>query len=183
MRSLLAVGLLSGLSIVVPSSPACACDCASLSRDEALARADAVFVGVVTDVATPWRWLMWSSADPVTVTFDVDTAYKGVVPAEARVRTARESPSCGYPFEVGQRYLVYVDVQADGTWATTLCDGNQTVDETTALPIGGYPPVADMTQPRRWWPLGAAALAVGALAVVVFIARVRRRRRNAPADS
>lgn len=184
LGSVLAVGFLAGLGVVGPSAPACACDCGTLPAHEALARADAVFTGVVVGVAAPLRWLEWSSADPVTVSFEVDTVYKGDVPANARVQTARESPSCGYPFEKGQRYLVYVNIQPDGTWTTTLCDGNQVVLATTALPAGGYPPGPAEVYPRPWWPFAlSAALAVGALAVVLLLGRARRRRRSAPAGS
>jgi len=184
LGSVLAVGFLAGLGVVGPSAPACACDCGTLPAHEALARADAVFTGVVVDVAPPFRWREWSSADPVTVSFDVDRVYKGDVPANARLQTARESPSCGYPFEKGRRYLVYVTIRPDGTFTTTLCDGNQEVRATTALPAGGYPPGPAVAYPRPWWLIALpAALAGGALVVVVLLVRARRRRRAAEAGS
>lgn len=178
LRSFLVVGLLAGFGVLVPSAPACACDCGPLPAEEALAGADAVFAGVVADVASPWRGLTRSSADPVTVTFDVGTVYKGAVPVNARVQTARESPSCGYPFVAGQRYLVHVRVDADGIWRTGLCDGNQLLDAATALPEGGYPPGPAVTYSRQWpWPvLLSVALAAGALIAAVLLVRARRRR-------
>jgi len=155
-----------------------------MSADEAVARADLVFEGVAVDVAVPWRGPFLSSADPVIVTFDVSTVYKGDVPANARVQTVRDSASCGYRFEAGERYLVHVYLKEDGTWGTGLCDGNQLIKAATALPAGGYPPGPAVAYPRDWglWPVVVAAvLAAGALAAVVLVVRARRRRPSASA--
>jgi len=186
LRSVFVVGLIAGLGVLVPSTPACACSCGSMSAEEAVARADAVFVGVAVDVNTPWRGPLVSSADPVTVTFDVGTVYKGDVPANARVQTVRDTASCGYRFEEGQRYLVHVYVGEDGIWATGLCDGNQLIEATTALPASGYPPGPAVAYPRDWalWPVvGAAVLAAGAVAAVLLLVRARRRRPAPPASA
>ncbi|MBX6751268.1 MAG: hypothetical protein IRY85_16655 [Micromonosporaceae bacterium] len=184
LRSLLVVGLLAGFGALLPSTPACACSCGALSAEEAVARADVVFVGVAVEVTVPWRGPLSSSGDPVTVTFDVSTVYKGDVPANARVRTVRDSATCGYPFVAGQRYLVHADRRTDGTWTTSLCDGNQPVDAATVLPAGGYSPGPAVAYPGEWpWGvLVAAALAAGALVVAGLLFRARRRRAAPPAS-
>jgi hypothetical protein len=177
LRSIVVVGLFAGVSVLVPSTPACACSCGSMSAEEAMARADAVFVGVVVDVVFPWQWPLASSADPVIATFEVDAVYKGDVPVNVRVQTVRDSASCGYPFEEGQRYLIHADQQTDGFWTTGLCDGNQRVDAATVLPAGGYGPGPAVIYPRGPWPvLGAAVVAAGVLLVLLVFVRTRRRR-------
>jgi hypothetical protein len=182
LRSLTAVGLLVGLAVLVPAAPACACSCPAVTAEEAVENAGVVFAGTVVAVDVPWRWLAVSGADPVTVTFEVGTVYKGAAPINARLQTARDGASCGYDFTPGSRYLVHVLIDQEGTWTTNACDGNRRLPAGTALPPSGYAPLPAVTHPGTWpgpvLILGAA-LAAGAVVAVLLVLGSRRRRRAA----
>jgi len=174
----LSVATLVGLGVLVgPAAPACACSCAGpVGPAEAADRSTAVFSGTVRDVDRPWG-LMTSSADPVAVTIEVAEVYKGEVPAEVVVSTAAESPSCGYHFEVGGRYLVFADGALDDL-RTGLCSGNRDL-ASVSNPFGGGGPPATGGVGSGWPAAGtyAGLVAGGALALVLIFwwwPRIRR---------
>ena len=79
-----------------------------LSPDEELPNYDAVFSGKVTDIEeTNPDDQMFSSADSILVTLDVDTVWKGDKQETITVKTAQSSASCGFYFENNQEYIVY----------------------------------------------------------------------------
>ena len=82
-------------------SVAHACKCAEPEAPSAaLASAQAVFQGEVASID--------DSGSERLVTLRVPKAWKGIESAEeVRVRTRKESAACGFPFEVGQSYLIY----------------------------------------------------------------------------
>ena len=87
-----------------------ACSCVdSGSPSEALGRADAVFAGEATAVQVWSRsWPIISSADRVSVRFDVNRIWKGPRSDTITIKTVRSEVSCGYEFEEGRKYIVYV---------------------------------------------------------------------------
>jgi hypothetical protein len=183
LRAAAIVGLLAGFGVVVGATPAFACSCKLFSPQEMFDRSDVVFVGTATaledsNAAGP----TFSSADPITVTFDVSEVRKGTVPASAKVRTARSEISCGYEFAKGGHYLVYAGVDTDGAWVTGLCQGTTVVPveeprpTTSAAPTTTFaaaPPVAQSSS--RGWVIGLGAGLVG-LAAAGWLVRWRRRR-------
>jgi hypothetical protein len=190
LRSVLVVGLLAGLGVLVQQAPACACSCMEVTPAEAYAFADAVFIGTAVDVDQPWRGPMRSSADPVTVTFDVTAVSKGAVPANARLQTAFDGASCGYDFVAGTRYLVYVHIGEDGVWTSGLCSGNEVLAAGAQFPSGAAPngaqapgPPVDHPSDLPWALIAAAAVVVALVATLVGIAVVRSRRRAAAASN
>ncbi len=74
---------------------------------EAFSRATAVFAGEVTGIEDPPPSSVASSADPVTVTFDVSEAWKGAGNGTREITTPMSGASCGYEFQSGEEYLVY----------------------------------------------------------------------------
>ena len=83
---------------------------------EAADQSAAVFAGEVASADTA------ATSDGVRlvrVTFRVLGAFKGV-DKEAVVYTSDNSAACGFPFEVGEQYLVYAG-EADGRLHTGLC--------------------------------------------------------------
>lgn len=90
-----------------------ACLCASSgSPKEAMAKADAVFLGKVIAVHLPGPTLrngqpVISSADMVKVDFRVSKVWKGPRREILTVETERSEISCGFEFEEGRRYIVY----------------------------------------------------------------------------
>ena len=93
------LGLVTAGLFLAPVAPACACSCA------------------------PFRIFGGSSADPVTVEFEVSEVHKGDVPARMTLTTAMDGASCGYAFREGGRYLVFAADYGSGL-STGLCSGN-----------------------------------------------------------
>jgi hypothetical protein len=176
------VGLLATVGVLVRAEPACACSCVAFTDAEAMARADAVFAGTVVDVDSSVLGSLLSSTDPVTVTLQVSTVYKGDVPAEVQVKTVASEVSCGYPFGEGSRYLVHVQIDEAGDWNTGLCSNNKVLpaagEPTTGpVPTVGYPPTPVSQPPTRQlpWVLFVAAGAAATAIAVLLLVRARRR--------
>lgn len=162
LRRLLVVLVLVATSLtVVSAGPAFACSCAVL--DDHLDRADAAFVGVVTEVDEP-AGRIFSSADAVTVRFAVERVQKGAVGDDVELTTVAEQASCGYDFTEGHRYQVFA---TDGQ--TGLCAGNEELG-IAATPRAAAPQ-PDPFPTALWITVGGLLLLVGTLGVVL----VRRR--------
>lgn len=109
------------LSLIFSLDLVYACSCATgLSVEGKYQTVDAIFIGKVTKIDRPAFSI--SSADPVKVTFDVSKAYKGNFEKGFIVETAKESASCGYPFNEEGEYLVYATLN-EGRYETNLCSG------------------------------------------------------------
>ncbi len=109
--------------------PAAACSCVEPGPPAAEAvRADAVFAGEVVGVEPVAR----QGLPRLRVTFALTAVWKGVPEGDTvSVHTARDSSTCGYPFELGERYLVYAHATPDGL-ATGIC--SRTRRESAAAP-------------------------------------------------
>jgi hypothetical protein len=123
MRASPLVVALGGLIISAASAHhACACSCAPSDFYADFAGSDAVFIGEVLDISSPGP----EYPPLVSVTLRVETAWKGAsVSSTTHVVTASMGASCGFPFRVGTRYLVYayrpgVPPAPDELWAS-LC--------------------------------------------------------------
>src|SRR5262245_4866824 len=97
---------LIGLAVIVAAwSDARGCSCAlPPTFAEAFQGSDAIFLGEVTAVESAgpeyYPGMVW-------VQFRVDRSWKGDPSATTRLLTSASSASCGFPFAVGSRYLVY----------------------------------------------------------------------------
>jgi len=120
----------------VTQTLACSCVAEPLSR--AVSSADYIFLGTVLlrQDPPPDPSGVMSSMDPVYFHATVERTLKGELLSPAVVVTARESASCGYPFQRGTRYLIFGyratgtaggPSQAESTLSTTLC--SQTTDK------------------------------------------------------
>lgn len=202
------------LSVVAfaPASTALACRCVRSAPADALARAAAVFEGRVLEV-TPVRDgapvelgepcvsgnCDERSSEPtpesvmttVEVRFSITRQWKGVTSEEIRVRTARDSAACGFPFEVGEDYLVYASAEQGGALSTGLCDRTARVadasEDLTALDSPGDVPVDVQDEeptrpdepPARGGCASCAASGQGApLGLLVLAPLALRRRRH-----
>lgn len=151
--------LLTGLAIVsatIVGAPfaeddrAHACSCVSTSLDEAMDRADVVFVGRLT--ATDADELMEGGAmsdEAGTFQFAVSGYYKtsGDLRTEAvDVRSALVSESCGIGLALADEYVIFArrrgddrfwgrDVEPDEL-VSTFCDGNRQFDPTVERRLG-----------------------------------------------
>ena len=109
------------------SQTANACTCIGVgSACEAYGTAGAVFVGTVVsvrekerakDIATARAEGDWGSR---TYKFSVEQPYLGVAGTEVEVLTGSGGGDCGYPFAIGQRYLVYAN-RGKTNLITSIC--------------------------------------------------------------
>ncbi len=110
--------------LAIETEPAYACSCVPpRPPHEELARATAVFTGKVVGLSKPFS-VFGSSADPIKVTFQVYTVWKGPVNQTITITTSRSGASCGYTFEKGGEYLVYAD-GTENSLAVSLCSRTQ----------------------------------------------------------
>ena len=143
---LAAAGLLAALAY---PQTVHACSCVEFTRAELFERAESVFAGEATSVKAPFRIpFTGSGLDPVTVEFAVSEVWKGPQQAVLTVRTARSEASCGYDFQEGGKYIVYV---RDGE--TGLCSGTmptwRAFEDITTLGAGWQPDPTPETVPRQ----------------------------------
>ena len=132
-RAVLAT-LVAGLLVPLAAAPAYACSCVSESVSAQAKRADAVFVGTITErsSAATTTGGIWSSTDEVTYNVQVDEVYKGSVRATQQVVSVLSGASCGLEVELGRRYLLFPRADAadpmeptpaPGQFVGSLCDG------------------------------------------------------------
>jgi hypothetical protein len=116
------VAALAGLALALagPAAPAWACSCLRVTPAEALAAADLAFSGTVTEIAQTTGTGSSGGMPVLAVTMDVSSVWKGPVAGSLVVETPTDSPACGFPFAVGETYLVYAN-EAGGHWSTGLC--------------------------------------------------------------
>ena len=133
--------------LVIGTESAYACSCALPGPlDEELINASAVFTGKVVKLAEPIGGIgPISSADPIKVTFQVYTVWKGSVSQMTTITTARSGASCGYTFEKGGEYIVYAD-GSENSLSVSLCSRTQpfdTAEDDLAILGIGDAPLAD----------------------------------------
>ena len=115
----IAVAALAAVSAAV--EPASACSCARGDPRAALQRADAAFVGAVTERREKRpEGPFVSSADPVTLVFSVERVMKGDLGRTVEVETVSSGASCGIEVPVGGRTGLFLT--RDGSrWTSSLC--------------------------------------------------------------
>lgn len=135
--------LLAGafLVVIVPT-PASACECKPISRDEAAESADVIMYGTVRSIDRI------SDTDPIEyqITLDVESVYKGLAYTEQLVQTPDPGSGCGLAPEPGVNVVIFAterDHADDGhsyELLSTTCDGN-VVTNTPPRELGhAYPP-------------------------------------------
>ena len=62
------------------------------------------------------------------MTFKVNRAYRGAVESTIQIATGSSDADCGYPFEVGDRYLVYAH-DSGSMLSTGLCSRTRPLPE------------------------------------------------------
>jgi hypothetical protein len=97
--------------------PACACRGPFPTWPEAVARADAIFVGTVTAVGQPRQ----RPGDPfgtIDISFSVERVWRG--PRHRTVVVQTGNHTCGLRVEVGQQWAILAAGKPLGTGATSL---------------------------------------------------------------
>ena len=118
--------LLVGFVFVVNPGAALACTCAPFTKPQLVGNAYVIFTGTVTGTSRGFPFGLGctaSSADPVSIVFDVESVYKGHASPQVTVSTVVGGSSCGYAFQTGKRYTVFATGALDKP-ETNLCRGN-----------------------------------------------------------
>lgn len=117
MRALLFFTFVSAVALVSSSPQASACTCRVPTIAQALAQAEAAFVGIVNSNGLD------AEKEKRVVTFTVQRVFKGSVPVQVQVVTPLSEGACGYSFAPGSVYLVFTR-NIRGTRLTHLCSGD-----------------------------------------------------------
>lgn len=172
MRSpsaVVAVFLLTMSLSLLPLASAVACSCVQLGPGQALANADAAFVGVVAAAQDPSAGNpIVGSADPIVYSVVVEEALKGDLPEGQRVvlTSARDGASCGISLAVGDRWRLYANV--DGSALTTgLCSGSELLARGVAVPAVDTPD-GGPGLPAGVLLVAAGVVVVGAVSALAF---------------
>lgn len=165
----------------IPTKKVFACSCmAPPSVLEARDNSHAVFSGEVIDMEGSMSLLGGSSADPVTVTFNVHQAWKGVNSKEFVVYTAESEASCGFTFEKNNAYLVYAN-EHEGKYEVSLCSRTaslSTAADDVNMLGAGFVPTGNLKQNQDWyatpWPYLVGAIVLLAGVIYLFVKRNKR---------
>lgn len=141
---------------------AAACSCVATTTAEQAARAELVAVGTVAKSSVPPGTVVYGS-DPITLTVELESLWKGTAERTVEVQTPGGSASCGLDgLAPGMRIILFaghtdlIGGPVDG-WSSLLCDGTgqftqATADDLTAAigePTAPLPdPVDGDTTPR-----------------------------------
>lgn len=144
LRRWLAVATLSTIvSVAAPVTHVLACSCIHFTPGQALATADAAFVGVLTGIDNPQDPQAEPGNDPIRYTFAVETVLKGQLGATIDVRSSPSSASCGQEFGLAQRWRVFAFADENLRLQTGLCSGDELLAEGVApTPKPNGPPPA-----------------------------------------
>ena len=118
--------LVIGLVFVANPGAVSACSCVPFTKPQLVENASLIFTGTATGTRRTFGFgpgCSVSSGDPMWVTFDVETVYKGDAPRAVTVATVVGGASCGYDFQGGKRYTVFATGPVDKL-ETNLCRGN-----------------------------------------------------------
>ncbi|MEJ2677849.1 MAG: hypothetical protein P8174_02100 [Gemmatimonadota bacterium] len=126
MKCLL-IPVLACLALTSTARSLSACTCSGMSAASAQRLANAIYSGRVIrielrpDSIRPPSDTARAYQPDALVTLRVIRWWKGGSAPTAQVYTISSSSACGYPFEVGDIYLVYTYTNADGDPQTGLC--------------------------------------------------------------
>jgi hypothetical protein len=171
---------LLALIFAASPKPAYACSCMMPGSPlEEMERSAAVFAGKVVKMDAPGGQII-SSADPVTVVFEVSRVWKGPEEAQITLTTARSSASCGYEFSGGVEYMVYAYEGESGLEAG-LCTRTMLLanagEDLEVLGEGSIPeaPVPESSsQPFLLWGLVGGGFVLGLILLgIAFLPRKR----------
>lgn len=124
--------ILTGVAaiFIVAAQTVQACSCsAPATPSEALNRSSAVFHGRVTKLSQPFMdGIGLTSSGRHFVEFEVIRRWKGAASSRSVVKTPLTGEACGYPFELGKEYLVYV-IPGQNPAPTGICTGTKSIAE------------------------------------------------------
>jgi hypothetical protein len=151
-RNLLATLAVCAIGLSPKSADACSCAGPGLPCDAAW-RADAVFVGHIVSIES-------SSMGGRLVQLAVVEAFRGFQLSQVTLVTGYGQADCGYPFRMGESYVVYAHRSPTGQLSTSICSRTRPVanaaDDLTylrslaAIRLGDLARVAGRVQLWEW---------------------------------
>lgn len=87
------------------------------------------------------------------VSFDEVQILRGTKADHLSVLTGLGTGDCGYPFQTGERYLVFASKGPNGSWFTSICSGTNTIEDSGAalrLLRNEKPNSDDLLSPREY---------------------------------
>ncbi|HEY7289496.1 MAG TPA: carboxypeptidase regulatory-like domain-containing protein [Vicinamibacterales bacterium] len=111
MRPTIVAVLVSAASLAIEVPDASACSCVRRQPSCTADTGEIAFIGTPTS-SVP---IVGIDSHPVLrFTFAVDESLSGKVPRSTTIETASDTAACGFPFQVGRKYLVYARSTAAG---------------------------------------------------------------------
>ncbi len=199
-RSLRLAATVAFVALLVNPGIADACSCATQTLADYADQVAVAFAGrQILRIEHPSTLATgWSSADPVTLVFEVNRVYKGTVGPIVKVHTVRESPSCGIDFS-GKRNVGVAafsrSPHSQGGLQNDLhvswCGSQVTIAELEHVFGAGYPPnphliaspepVSTSPEPAEGSALPTALVSGGGALILTTIGLfVWRRKRQPP---
>ncbi len=113
---------------LVMTEDAFACTCAApATTEKAFQQSSAVFHGRVKQISRPFLDRIGiTNSGLYHVKFGIIKSWKAAGSGEVVVKTRLSGEACGYPFETGQDYLVYV-AKIFGSIETGICTGTREI--------------------------------------------------------
>lgn len=103
------------LSLILGSSNTLACSCVGITLEGDFQGSDVVFAGKVLriDEIEDERQVKWDEIEirTVEVEFEVTNTWKGEDERDRTIVTEFYTSACGYPFEIGDSYVVFADTR------------------------------------------------------------------------
>ena len=135
--------------ILFQSADLFACSCADLFKsvqkkvENAYKESDLILTGKIIDKNVRQSTLDYRSDDLVTYTVKITTKIKGEVKSEkVSITSYRGSEYCGFIFEIGKEYLIYVYKQ-NNEYFTDLCTETKNMDSASELEMNTLKLIAE----------------------------------------
>jgi hypothetical protein len=165
------LALICSLGMQANAASNCGCDSTATWQD-AYDKANIVFVGTCMDVIPN------AIKGGLNILFQIDSSWKRTIEPVTTVHT-NSSNQCGYPFERGERYIVFANKRHQTTM-TSECEPNQLFDDNGILTLrrlgpGFAPGRGDLAGKMNWLLVGLAGAGLLFLAFVVLRKKIGKR--------
>ncbi len=126
--------IIAALAFLAFAPSAIACSCFTGKFEHRVTLSAGIFTGTVIAIRGPFPDLETFGVEFYGESFLVDIeiteSWRGPTGSITLI-TDQGRGMCGFPFKLGQRYLVYTD-QSNGQWIGALCSGTNLLDRSAA---------------------------------------------------
>lgn len=172
LRSLTRIALVL-LGVLLGARGALPCSCRPSTPGELFKDATTVFVGTPISRST-------TSGGEYAFTFRVHKTWKGVMQPRVVVVTSNNAGTCGFPFKLGEQYLVYAYEPGQAPLRTGLCSGTASLSSAEPLLELLGPPTVTFVEapgPSFLWLIvaGLVGAVVGGAVMAWWLSRRKSR--------